>query len=397
MLKRKILYLLLITGVLGISNLSPGELSPEIQLGARGVVSFNGVFTDEDNTAEVSDFSDTGLLLGFRQKLYCDYRSQMVIGLQFPDADSDLGQVFYHHAFMQIENKSNVFKIGRSRVRSTLIEFPTLRDDDALYFTDVLNPFSSGENSEDSQYGNVLEASRAFGQRFWLSIHGEHFVETPVLSDDEEMDFGFNAVGASMEYLVPETQRWNRGILHQIGVGLNSFLTDRPGDFSEMEQALKSLIFSTVLNVHPDPVHFLDVRHQTIYNVGFDEIEELNGYDDLTRASSLATFTALRYLYRRLEQPTAQLTLAFGYKIFPDLSESADQLQFVANGLYRLGGNFDLSLQFQHRNHGGDLERLLGKSESIIQAGIVYSVDQSWNEQFDERDSLLNLEHGYIP
>lgn len=391
MLRRKLLYMLLIIGVFGLSKPGFGELSPEIQLGARGVISFNGVFASEDNISEISDFSDTGLLIGFRQKLYCDYRGQMVIGLQFPDADSGLGQVFYHQVFMKIEGKSNVFKIGRSRVRSALIEFPTLRDDDALHFTDVLNPFSSGEDSEDSQYGNVLEASRVFAQRYWLSIHGEHFVEFP------QMDFGFNAVGASLEYRVPETQRWNRGILDQIGIGFNSFLTDRPGDFSEMEQALKNLVFSTVLNIHPDPVHFLDVRHQTIYNVGFDEVEELAEYADMTQASSLATFTALRYLYRRLEHPTAQLTLAFGYKTFPDLSKSADQLQFIVNGLYRLGENFDVILQFQHRSYGGDLEKLLGESESIIQLGLIYSVDQRWNDQFDDRDSLLNLEHGYIP
>ena len=106
------------------------QVSPEIQLGARGVMSFNTNVAAHEATSAVNDFSDTGLLLGFRQKLYNRFRGQLVIGMQFPDANSDLGQVFFHQTFLKVEDKSNILKMGRSRVRSALIEFPTLRDDD---------------------------------------------------------------------------------------------------------------------------------------------------------------------------------------------------------------------------------------------------------------------------
>ena len=79
----------------------------------------------------MNDFSDTAVLTGFRQKLYNNFRGQLVIGFQFPDAESNLGQVFYHHVFILLENKSSILKLGRSRVQSALIEFPTLRDDGA--------------------------------------------------------------------------------------------------------------------------------------------------------------------------------------------------------------------------------------------------------------------------
>ncbi len=397
MFGRRSLYLLLAMGLAASGSVSLAELSPEIQLGARGIMSFSGIFSSEDNTSEASDFSDTSLMIGFRQKLYCDWRGQMVIGFQFPDAGSDLGQVFYHQTFILLEDKSHILKFGRSRVRNTLIEFPTLRDDDAIYFTDVLNPFSSGEDSEDSQYGNVLEASHVFGKRFWLGIHGERFAETPTLLDDSEPDFDFNAVGAMLEYRVPETQRWNREFLDQIGIGFNGFLTARDEDESKFDEILKNITFSTILNIYPDPVHFLDFRHQTIYSVGFSEVERLDSYADMTRASSLATFTSLRYLYRKLERPTAQLSLTFGYKTFPDLPETADQIQLIANTFYRVGENFDVGLQFQYRHNSDDLKKLLGENEGIVQLSLIYSVDQSWNDQFDDRDSLLSLEHGYIP
>jgi len=390
-------WLLLFAVLIGSAHLAFTQVSPEIQLGARGVMSFNTDIAADKTTSAVNDFSDTGLLLGFRQKLYNNYRSQLVIGLQFPDADSDLGQVFFHQTFIKIEDKSNILKMGRSRVRSALIEFPTLRDDDALHFTDVLNPFSSGENTEDNQYGNVLELAHVFGQRYWLRLHGEHFTETPVPPATAETDFSLNAIGFSFQYRVPETQLWNRPFLQQLGVGFNNFLTDRPGYSGEFDKMLKNVSLSTILNLRPDPVHFWDLRAQGIYNAGFQEIESASGFAELTRAKAVAGFASLRYLYRKLERPTLQLALSFGYKTFPDLLNKTDQLQVVANGFYRLGENFDAGLQVQYSHYNGDLAGLFGENETRFQFALVYAIDQSWNKQFDDRESLLNLEHGYIP
>jgi len=395
MLSRKYIILIFMLAVFFTGRWAVAQVNPEIQLGTRGVMSFN---TDISNkaTSAVNDFSDTGVLLGFRQKLYNKFRGQLVIGFQFPDADSDLGQLFFHQTFILVQDKNNVLKMGRSRVRSSLIEFPTLRDDDALYFTDVLNPFSSGENTEDHQYGNVLEASHVFGQRFWVRLHGEHFTKTqqPGVA---ETDFSLNAVGLALEYRVPITQIWNRPFVQQIGVGFNNFLTDRPGYTSEIDQALKNVSVSAILNLKRDPVYFIDLRHQTIFNLGFEEYKKIKLFSDMTRARSIATFTSLRYLLRKLERPTLQISGSFGYKTYPDLTTKSNQWQAVANTFYRLGENFDVGFQFQYVRNTGDLQTLLGRNETRIQFGFVYSIDQSWNNQFDDRESLLNLEHGYIP
>jgi len=395
MLKYKTNYLSITLLILGFS-LASAQVSPEIQLGANGVMSFNVDASSDETSSAVNDFSDTALLLGFRQKLYNKLRGQLVVGLQFPDADSELGQVFYHQVFVKLESKSNILKMGRSRVRSALIEFPTLRDDDALFFTDVLNPFSNGENTEDNQYGNVIEGTRLFGQRVWLRVHGEHFTDAPVAPATAETDFGLNAIGLSLQYRVPETQMWNRPFLQQVGIGLNNFLTDRPGFTSEIDQALKNISLSTILNLHADPVHFWDIRHQTIVNLGFDEIVLAGDFAAMARAKSIATFTSLRYLYRKLERPTAQLAVSLGYKTFPDLLRDTNQLQVVAYGMYPLGANFNVGLQYQFTNYSGDLKTLFGDNEHRIQFSLVFAIDQTWNNQFDDRDSLLNLEHGYI-
>ncbi len=381
----------------GLLHSAFAQVSPEIQLGARGVMSFNTDITGNKKATSVNDFSDTGLLLGFRQKMYGNFRGQLVIGLQFPDADSDLGQVFFHQTFIKIEDQKNILKMGRSRVLSALIEFPTLRDDDALLLTDVLNPFSSGANTEDNQYGNVIEASHVFAQRYWVRLHGEHFTKSPKAPLSSETDFSLNALGLALEYRVPETQIWNRPRIQQLGLSLNNFLTDRKGYSNRFDRTLKNILVSGIFNLWPDPVYFVDARFQVVYNLGFDDVKRINTFYDLTRATAAAHFFSLRFLYRKLERPTLQLALSGGFNVFPNLTRETRQWQVIANAFYRLGENFDLALQIQHSQFSGDLKAMYGKSETRFQFGFVYSVDQRWNKQFDDRNSLLNLEHGYIP
>ncbi len=375
-------------------NTGFAEVTPEILLGARGIASLNLDYSPGGDSEEVSDISDTSFLVGFRQKLYSKYRGTLVIGFQFPDEGSQLEPILFHQVFLRVEDRTNIFKVGRTRVRSAMIEFPTLRDDDAIDFTDILNPFSSGEDSEDNQYGNIMEATRIFGQRYRLSAYGEHLKEA---TEGISKDFGFNALGLSFQYRVPESQRWNREILNQIGISLNTALTGRPGYSGEIDKALKSITFSTVLNIHPDPVHFWDLRHQTIFNPGFSEVKGLTDYADLTRAKSISTFTSLRYLYRKLERPALQAALSYGYKAFPDLANNSSQHQVIANSFYRIGENFDAGLQFRYQKNSGDLKNIIGEHETEIQFALIYSIEQIWNSQFDNRESLLNLEHGYIP
>jgi len=118
--------------VCSVDSSTAQEFLPELRLGAMGVVSGNIGLADKKTASAVSDFSDSAVLLGARQQLFGSYRAQFVVGFQFPDAESQLGQVFYHHLFVKLSNQRNVFQIGRSRLDSNLMEFPTLRDDDAL-------------------------------------------------------------------------------------------------------------------------------------------------------------------------------------------------------------------------------------------------------------------------
>ena len=91
-----------------------------------------------------------------------------------------------------------------------------------------------------------------------------------------------------------------------------------------------------------------------------------------------------------------QLSVYGGFKTLPDLSNNSKQFQLVANSFYRLGENFDLGIQYQFKKNTGDLTNFLPAKEHRIQLAMIFAIDQIWNNQFDDRESILNLEHGYI-
>ncbi|HKJ46683.1 MAG TPA: hypothetical protein VJ991_12710 [Balneolales bacterium] len=373
------------------------QVMPEFELATRGVMSLNGQIANGRTSSATNDFSDSGVLLGLREKLYNDYRGRLVVGFQFPDAESNLGQIYFHQVFVQMENHTNTFLLGRTRLYSRLIDFPTLRDDDALDFTDVLNPFSNGINSQDSQFGNIIQYGHVFNQRYWIRAYGAHFAQSPSILGIQETNFSTNGGGGVLEYRVPNSQIWNRPVLQQLGLGANIFSTRRiPG--IDNKNALTSLQASTIINLKRDPVNFVDLRHQTLYNLGFSGIPHLQSYFDLTRAKSVATYTALRFLHSKLEVPTYQLSLGFGYKTFMDLKRSTNEYQLVANGFYRIGENFDVGLQYEFKHLNGNLQALNGGRSTLqaLKLAVIFSTDFLFNKQFDSRNSLLNLEHGYI-
>jgi hypothetical protein len=400
MIRNTLSVLLFLFGQLPLfAQLGEDNLMPEIEIGFKTIATGNFYSNQGAASLElpvlnegeqvISDFSDSYFLIGARQKLYGNWRGQMALGLSFPDAGSGLGQVFYNQVFIQIENHKNIFKVGRSTSQTTLLEFPTLRDDDALQYNYVLNPFSDGLNTEDNQYANVLEFTHIFGQRWRVAIHGENFQDF-----ENPNDFSLNGIGGSLVYRMPETQIWNRGFLQEIGLSYNNFLTGRPEE--NVDEVLTNFIGSVALNLKPDPVHFIDFKAQAIQNFGFDDIQEITGYSDYTRTKSTGLYGSFRYVYRKLERPTFMVSLGFGYKDFSNLGNSTNQWMGIASFFYRIGNNFDLVAQYRYSQNNGDLIPLLGENQHRFQVGLAYTFNKVFNSQFDDRNSILNLEHGYL-
>ena len=126
-------------------------------------------------------------------------------------------------------------------------------------------------------------------------------------------------------------------------------------------------------------------------------MDTLDALVDLARARSTSLFASLRYLKRTLERPSYQVALAGGFKDYPDLDANSYQLEVIGNVAVRLGEGFDLVGQARYQQRKGDVASLLGDDELRFQVGFVYGFERVFNSQFGERESLLNLEHEYIP
>ncbi|BDD11132.1 hypothetical protein FUAX_35640 [Fulvitalea axinellae] len=364
------------------------ELMPEFPVAIKGVASFD--LNPRTGNTDI-DFSDTELMLGLRQKLYNNWRGQFVFAMQFPDSDTGLGKLFYTQSFLQIDNYRNSFRLGRSNSPSMLLGFPTLRDDDGLNFNYSLNPFSNGNDVEYNQYANTASYSHIFKKRYTLMVHADNF-----LGQSEDASLQVNAFGLSFAYRLPDSENWNRKFIRQIGVAAVNYLTDRTGYSGWYDQSIRNYMASVALNLRPDPVYFWDFMAQGIYNEGFSEVKDIKDYFDYTRSESFAFFTSLRFIYRKLERPTLMSSGGFGYKSFTERSEN-EQFMAYYNVFYRLGNNFDLGLQYKYYQNSGQTSISADDSKHLIQFALVFTFDRVFNSQFDDRFSLLSLEHRYIP
>lgn len=373
--------------------------STDIRIGTKTLWTLDTSIYPDSAKITIYNLSHSSILIGFYEKVYGNFNGHLILGFRVADAESAFGNVFLHHLFAHVADSSNSLRVGLTRLRSRLIAFPALREDDALLCTDVISPFSLSARSEDSQYGAILEYAHTFGKNYPLAVFAEHYAESSLAAP--ESDFRLNAYGASFEYRVPENREWTGHILSQLGVGFSSFITDRPGYSSLGDRALGVASLSGIVNLYTEPIHLLELRSQGIYCMGFDETEEIVEYAEIAKAKSLTAFTLIRYLYHRNERPALQLSLGLGYKAFPGLSYPTNQLDVIANLFYRFNKNFDWGFQYTHSRRNGHLRELFGGDESGIQLATIFSIvrpsEDQGDDEFDYHESLLNVEHRHIP
>ncbi|MBN4059247.1 hypothetical protein JYT22_01185 [Endomicrobium sp. AH-315-J14] len=382
----------LFSAVLLLSASASSQPQPELTIGTRSIASVAAELSagadSQGGALGVVDFSDTSVMLRGRLQLFPEFRGGSVVGFQFPDADSDLGVVFFHQAYLFLEGRHFDVKIGRSRVQSSIVEFPTVRDDDLLPFTDTPNQFSSGTTTEDHQYGNVLEFTGILSSKFFLSAHAEHMFLSP--GDQGSRDFTLNSFGSTLRYRnIPA--RINAGVIRELGVGVN--YNDAKDDGLP---ATWTAIAGGALNIFPDPIHLFDARIQGIYNHG-DEDTELSNANSTYRARSFRGAAALRYMFSDGSVPTMQVAIVAGYTRYIDNAD-ASSMSGIVNGFYNLGYGFDVGVQYQMSHDSAGVRQALGTPElaHTQQAIMRFGYELSANP-LPERDSILNVEHGYIP
>jgi hypothetical protein len=409
-----VLLSLLVISLSAPAAASAQESMPRLTFGGKGLVSFdlNGTTpfaageTGDTDFGTVNNFSDSFLLLRLDRQLYEKDRAGLVVGLLFPDAETELGEVFYNQVHVFYDSEHFGGKLGRTRLTNWVLEFPTLREEDLIEYGVVNNGFSNAENSEFSRYGNVVRAELfQMSSRLVLAGQASNWKETDAAG--EELDqFDVNAASASLTYRLPAGVRYE-GFVRRAGVELVSQNVDAPG-----RSWMHALVGGAALNLTRNPLRNVELRTQAIYNFGVDPEDEGLVFEPggeaapapvtladpvgRARSESLAVVTSLRLLSRPYQLDRFQAAVTGAYKEFVDGGGS--QFAVVPNVFFRLGQGVDLGLQYRYEQFDDALAGALGrKRDHSVQLTMSFGFQLMFNDYFGERDDILNMEHGYIP
>ncbi len=380
--------LTLISSLLTVLLLQPAqalevdrEVMPRITLGGRVIATIDNYDFDSDPAKEDEiNLEDSSLLMRFDKRMFGDGVAGAVLGLQAHDNEAQFSQM---HAFYWNQNYS--VELGRTRLRNTIIEFPLIRDDDFIEYSHVANTSSNDEF--DQTYGNHVAFDWIVDQKVqqvgvWAGTrrNGTGFSTSPD---------GFDTYGVRYLYEQPETMIYLKPIRHA-GITLDA---QKVYNTSNTQQEwMNAVITGIAFNLNENPLANWSMGVQAIVNEGIDDTLNLNTVSGRAKAESKALVASFRYTSRPNLLTRWQAGINFGYKDF-DQGNDASQWSIAPNFVYRIGQGVDVLAQAKYTDYGNGLG---GGSDITIQFGIAFSLDTKFNDNIGERDSIMNLEHGYI-
>ncbi len=369
------------------------DVMPRITVGGRLVSTFDlgrayGRDRDDEDTADV-DVADSSLLVRFDKRLFDQSVGGAVLGLEFPDPDADFADtVYYHHVFAFLWDRNYRIELGRTKLRNYLVEFPTLRDDDLLWFTETTNGLSNSNTEEYQQFGNHL-AVDLFAPRQFLAgtVYLAQRTET---EDDGSVKDGFdvNGGGVQLQRTVPAALKFS-GRVRQAGVGWDVQRVDVDGGAWK-----NAFVAGGVVNLTLDPADHWEAMAQAIYDLGAGD-EGLGTLRARALARSVSVVGAVNFRKSTFQLLRWKAGLTGAYKRYTQ--EGDGEWSVVPTFQYRLGDGVAAVAQYRYTGRSADLARAVGfDREHRVQVGLTFDFEAGFNDYIGQRQSILNLEHGFV-
>ncbi len=361
------------------------EVLPRITVGGRSVATLDAVDHDSSGADETEiNVEDSAILMRFDKRLY----ENGVAGAVFGFKESE-DQVEFHqfHAFYWDRDKAAA--IGRMQLRNLLIEFPILRDEDLLEYTHVGNASSNIEF--DQRYGELVSFDWFIDRRIQrLGVWGATRRNGPSVAGPD----GIDTWGMGYVYEQPEDLQYVKWIRHA-GIMLDrQKVTTGAGD-----EWMSAVIAGIEFNLNMNPQSNWSAAVQIIRNQGIDGITaadvahgNANAVSNRARAAYTSVVASLRHTARPHLLTRYQGAVTVAWKEYSDIPD-ATQWSVAPGFVYRLGQGVDLLGQVRYTDYDAGLG---GGSDTTVQLGIAFSLEARFNDNIGERDSILNLEHGYI-
>lgn len=377
-MNKLVLYILLAFFCAPLSGLAlevDREVLPRLILGGRLISTMDYLQLDsQPNRDSHINLDDSALLLAMDKRIY---DMQGVAGAVVGFRDGDQG-VLMQHMYGRYWRESRRWKIGRTRLPSTLIEIPTLRDDDLLEYSHVLN---AGSNEEfDQVYGDLVSfdwfvKGKTQNLNVWFGTRGSTLE-------------GINSYGIAYLNQQPEDLIYVKSNRHW-GVRIDRQEVDIGGTTEWMT----AYLIGIDQNLNRNPSGIWNVTAQLMQNMGLDNATVLSSVSSRAKSPAVSFVSSINFTHRPKLLTRHRYALSLAYKDYSDV-DNANQFSIVPSYLCRFGQGIDMVAQLVYTENGTALG---GGSDLKIQFGLSFSFDAVFNDQIGERDSILNLEHGYLP
>ena len=376
----------LFTGFIAISFLLPAasvlalevdrEVMPRITLGGRIISTIDVVDFESDPAAESEiNIEDSVLLTRFDKRMYGGGVAGATLGIREDDSN-----LLFHEANVFYWNQNFQTSLGQSRLRNSIIEFPTLRDEDLLTYSHVGNASSNDELHQ--MFGKLVSVDWIFDQKnqqlgFWAgSLEDE-----PGLGRD-----GIDNYGLAYSYEISEDLVYVSHLRHA-GITLDRQKVNLVDD--EWKTAV---ILGAEFNLNQDPQANWSMALQAVINNGVDGITLADTVANQSRAKSKALIASWRFTNRPQLLTRWQAALNVAYKDYSDIN-NASQWTVAPSYVFVLGQGVHLLGQLSHTSFDVGLG---DNDDTMLQLGIAFNFDSMFNDNIGERNSILNIEHGYI-
>lgn len=350
---------------------------PRITLGGRVITTLD---SDYDASGDPGiNMGDSSIAARFDKRMFENGVAGAVLGLK-----EDAGSVTFSQMHGFYWNRNFEARIGRTRLPNTLVEFPLIRDDDMLSMTHVGNGSSNDEF--DQIYGKIAAFDWFVDQKvqklgIWAGTRRNGGVGTPA--------DGIDSYGVSYRYEPPESYMYLNRLRHA------GIMLDAQKDPGAGNPYFQAIIAGGEFNLNINPRRNWSVAIQGIANGGVSAPGNLNDSLDAVanraRAKSTAVVAALRFTDRPHLLTRLQAGLTVGYKTY---DAGGNELSIAPSLFYRIGQGVDLLAQYRNTRYDNGLNAI--GSTNLFQVGFAFSLDAKYNDTIGERDSILNLEHGYI-
>ncbi len=365
------------------------EVMPRITIGGRIINTVDAPDFDlNPNAKSEISIDDSVLLTRFDKRLYGGGVAGALLGMR-EDEDGDAVQ--FHEASVFYWSQNMQASIGQTRLQNTLIEFPTLRDEDLLTYSHVGNASSNGELQQI--YGEQLSFD-------WIVDQKNQILGAWIGSREDDTGLGregFDSHGIGYTYERSEDLRFVERLRHA------GILIDRQ-KVGVNDGWMTAVIAGAEFNLNLNPQANWSMGLQAIVNNGIDGI----AVGDLTtanagatsraavanqaRAKSKALIASIRFTNRPHLLTRWQAALNIAYKDYSDF-DNATQFSIAPSFVYTVGQGVDLLGQISYTDFDNNLG---GGTDTLMQLGIAFSFDTRFNDNIGERNSILNVEHSYI-